>query len=288
MGKQPERASFWSAGLGTGRAVRVGNLAARVERPARQRDEASGFIKLLLQVRGESLVATDGKRARLLAGDATLLDADRCFAIELGSDYEQLFFQLPRAVVARRHVSLLGLVGQALRGEEPNHALVFDALSVMASHLDGLSELRRAQLSSSIVELLGTLEPARAERSVSRRRHLRALADLEIHLADPELSAPMLAALQGLSRRRLDAIFAENGQSVERVIWGRRLERIALELQDPSKRALRLIDVALAWGFNSEAHFSRVFSKRFGETPSAFRRRLAGRAQPSGPGRRQT
>ena len=31
-------------------------------------------------------------------------------------------------------------------------------------------------------------------------------------------------------------------------------------------------EIAFAWGFSSSAHFSRAFRKRFGVTPTAFRR----------------
>jgi AraC family transcriptional activator of tynA and feaB len=275
LGEQLESARFWRAGIGHGRVIRISNVAERVQRTVNPRDEASGFVKLLLQMRGESLIAVDGKRARLAAGDLTLLDGARAFAIELGSDYEQLLFQLPRELVARRYELLLGRVGQALRGDEPGHALVFDALSALVKHLDALSEGHRAQTLESIIALLGALEPAPIESSTSRRRLARAFVDLETHLADPELSAGMLASLQGISRRRLDAVFAEHGNSVERSIWDRRLERIAAQLLDPSQATRRLIDVALSWGFNSEAHFSRAFRKKFGEPPSAYRARRA-------------
>jgi AraC-like DNA-binding protein len=276
LGDRLENAVLRSSTLGRGRVFRVGNLADRVERRVDSRDETSGFFKLLLQVRGESMVVVDGKRAVLCPGDSTLLDGAANFSIELGRDYEQLLFQLPRDVVTRRHEPLLGLVGRALRGQEPGHALVFDAVSAIARHLDALSEAGRAQTLDSIVALLGALAPERADVSASERHLARALIDLEAHLSDPDLSAEVLASWQGLSRRRLDAVFAEQGQSVERRIWDRRLERIATDLQDPSKRALRLIDVALSWGFNSEAHFSRAFRSKFGEAPSVYRRRFNG------------
>lgn len=276
LGDRLENALFWNSTLGSGRAIRVANLADRVERRVNARDETSGFIKLLLQVQGESLVVVDGKQAVLSPGDSTLLDGAGNFVIEFGRGYEQLLFQLPRDVVTRRHEPLLGLLGQALRGEEPGPALVFDAVSAIAQHLDALSDAGRAQTLDSIVALLGALAPERTEVSASRRHLARALIDLEAHLSDPDLSAEVLASWQGLSRRRLDAVFAEQGQSVERTIWDRRLERIAMDLQNPGKRTLRLIDIALSWGFNSEAHFSRAFRNKFGEAPSVYRRRFTG------------
>jgi len=62
------------------------------------------------------------------------------------------------------------------------------------------------------------------------------------------------------------------GQSPERLIWERRLERISEDLRNPAHARRRLIDIALTWGFNSQAHFSRAFRRKYGQSPSAFRR----------------
>jgi AraC-like DNA-binding protein len=272
LGAEFARARFSSAELGQGRAVLIENAADRVQRVA-QRDATASVVKLVLQVRGEALVVQDGTRSRLAPGDLALFDGARSFAIECDRDYQQLIFQLPRAVVTRRYERLLGIVGARLAGDDPAHAMVFDLLSTMTRHVGVLSEERRAHALDTVLGLLGALEPANNDGPASRRRLLKALVDLETRLADPDLSSEILAKLQGISRRRMDAVFAEHGISVTSVIWERRLERVAEELGGPSKRTRRLLDVALSWGFNSEAHFSRSFRQKFGESPSAYRRR---------------
>jgi AraC-like DNA-binding protein len=274
LGAELAHSRFSSAELGQGRAVLIENLANRVERVA-QRDATAHVVKLVLQVRGEALVVQDGIPSRLASGDLALFDGARSFAIECGRDYQQLIFQLPRAVVARRYERVLGLVGARLAGDDPAHAMVFDALSAMTKHVGALSDERRAHALDTVMGLVGALEPANTDGPASRRRLVRALLDLEAHLADPDLSSEMLAKLQGISRRRMDAVFAEHGISVTSVIWERRLERVAEHLAGASNRTRRLLDVALAWGFNSEAHFSRSFRKKFGESPSAYRRRMS-------------
>jgi len=276
-------ARMGGSSLGAGRALWVENAAERVERAVGGRDEASSFIKVLLQARGESLVHGGGRQARLVAGDLALLDGASRFTIELGSEYRQLLFQLPRDVVARRQEGLLGLVGRRLPGSDPASAMVFAALSSMLEHLPALCEERRAHTANAVIGLLGALQPPSVAGSDSGRRLRRALADIETHLADPELSAQTLASLQSISRRRLHAVFAEHGLSLARHVWGLRLERIAEALRDPSQRARRLIDVALSWGFNDQAHFSRAFRREFGESPSAYRRRASARAQSEPP-----
>jgi AraC-like DNA-binding protein len=268
-----EGARLSGRALGSARAFRVENVADRIERPLHRSDAASRFVKLVLQLRGEALVVHERRPVRLGAGDLTVLDGARAFSMELGGDYEQILFQLPREVVARRHERLFGLVGRELRGEAPAHAMVFETLCAMFGHLAALSEPHRAASMEAIVALLGALEPDDVEVSASRRRVRRALADLDAHLADPDLSADKLARLQSISRRRLDALFAEQGMSIGRLLWSRRLERVAADLQDPDKHGRRLLDIALSWGFSSEAHFSRAFRRRFGESPSGYRDR---------------
>src|SRR6186713_381869 len=117
--------------IGAGRAIWVENAADWVERSVVGRDQTSGFVKVLLQARGESLVHSSGQKVRLAAGDLTFLDGASRFTIELGSEYRQVLFQLPRDVVARRHERLLGLVGRRLPSSDPANAMVFDALSAM-------------------------------------------------------------------------------------------------------------------------------------------------------------
>ena len=50
-----------------------------------------------------------------------------------------------------------------------------------------------------------------------------------------------------------------------------RVKQAQALLKDRSKR---LIDVALACGFSSDAHFSRIFRQVVGATPSEYRRNV--------------
>jgi AraC-like DNA-binding protein len=70
-------------------------------------------------------------------------------------------------------------------------------------------------------------------------------------------------------------VFAARGLSVHRVIWDRRLERAEWTLGDPAQNHRRVLDVALELGFSGDAHFSRRFRRKFGLSPSSYRRRAA-------------
>ncbi len=94
-------------------------------------------------------------------------------------------------------------------------------------------------------------------------------------LGDPLLSLKRIAVHFSCSKRTLQRIFAANGDSVERYIWRRRIERCMRELDG----ARSLTELAYRYGFNSSTHFSRLFKMHCGMTPTEFirlQRREAG------------
>jgi len=48
---------------------------------------------------------------------------------------------------------------------------------------------------------------------------------------------------------------------------------VSEDLCSPAHAHRLLVDIAFAWGFNSQAHFSRAFRRKYGQSPSAFRQR---------------
>lgn len=90
------------------------------------------------------------------------------------------------------------------------------------------------------------------------------------HLADP-LSPEQLAKLSGVSARQLHRLFtARLGVSTMSFYRDLRLAKADELLQ---QSALSVLEIALATGFSSAAHFSRRFSARYGIPPR--RRRIA-------------
>jgi AraC family transcriptional regulator len=88
---------------------------------------------------------------------------------------------------------------------------------------------------------------------------------------DSGLTLTQLAAESGYSRTHFLRMFrGATGQSPHRYLLELRLKKAASML---ARRSLSLMDIALACGFSSHAHFSTAFRSRFGLSPSAFRRK---------------
>jgi AraC family transcriptional regulator len=87
-----------------------------------------------------------------------------------------------------------------------------------------------------------------------------------------DLSLQALANESGYSRGHFIRMFrATTGYSPHIYLLNLRLERARELLGNPS---LSLIDIALDCGFSSHSHLSRLFHKRVGVPPSAYRRSL--------------
>lgn len=85
------------------------------------------------------------------------------------------------------------------------------------------------------------------------------------------LTAAAVARHFGVSREHLSRVFHQRfGVTYQHYVVSRRIDTARRLLADPNAPGL-LLDIALTAGFQSHAHFSRVFRKYEGITPTQFR-----------------
>jgi AraC family transcriptional activator of tynA and feaB len=283
-GGEPLTGRLTAGAFGSGRIVVVEGGAHEIHRKAGRSDATSETFSLLVNVAGSAEILHDEHSALLEPGALSFVDGSQATALNLPAHYRQIIVEFPRDMICRRYPALIRNVSARLDADDANTSLFVQMSSATAARLPLLTHDARNHVFDAMAALLGALPCTASSRSTSERRLARAMADIDARLSDPELCPAALAGLQGISRRQLDNIFAEHGLSVERVIWDRRVDRAAGEITATTKSARRLLDIALTWGFSSEAHFSRRFRLRFGCAPSEYPR-LA--ANPTGSSQRR-
>lgn len=98
---------------------------------------------------------------------------------------------------------------------------------------------------------------------------LLAIEAMQNHIADP-LNLEQLARLSEISTRQLNRLFSQKlGTKTMAFYQSLRLE-VAQQLL--SQSSMKIIEIAHATGFVSAAHFSTVFSRNFGKSPSSMRK----------------
>ena len=91
-----------------------------------------------------------------------------------------------------------------------------------------------------------------------------ALSLMRSNLEEP-LTPGRIADLVGLSVRQLERLFSKYLQTTPKVYYTRlRLDYARSLLLQTN---MRIIDVALAAGFNSQTHFAKVYRRYFGKSP---------------------
>ncbi len=145
-------------------------------------------------------------------------------------------------------------------------------MNALAAELPLLGTAAAVSAANVALELLrAAIEPElpsgrTAERAAVRaeiRRHVRR------HLQDADLGPTTIARAFAMSVRALHALFEGGDESVAVIVRNERLQRCLEDLQHPD--AGSVTEIAFRWGFCETAHFSRVFKRRFGVTPSEVR-----------------
>lgn len=240
----------------------------------RKASQDAYFAVILLS--GQYLLEQHGREVFLQPGEMALYDATRPHRIHCPGPFSKLIVSIPRALL-RNH--LAGVEHCTARGISPQQgmgAIGTHFIRSVAQHASHLNMQQFNSLAPQALELLAaTLADARPDHtypSHSRSASLHRVKQfIEDHLHDHTLDTSLIAAATGLSARYINHLFADEGYSLMRYVWQRRLEKCRQALQQPAQSGQALAIIAFQWGFIDQAHFSRSFKQAFGLSPRAYR-----------------
>jgi transcriptional regulator GlxA family with amidase domain len=106
------------------------------------------------------------------------------------------------------------------------------------------------------------------------------LAEIHASFADLTFSPQVLARRLHLSPRYIQSLLQDVGLSFTERVLELRLQRAGALLADPCNDRIKVGEIASACGFNEIPYFNRCFRRRFGVSPTQYRRRPDRRAIP--------
>ncbi|MBN3782859.1 helix-turn-helix domain-containing protein [Burkholderia sp. Ac-20345] len=265
--------------VGTLRYTRLTSNAKRVLRtPACICKETEDHYLVQVQQAGQSVVCQDGRQAALGAGDFTLYDCTRPYALQFDSDrHDVTVLRLPRN---RLETSVSGL-SQLTAVTVPRQSVAAKLLMTMLETLDDDLENLHSSSADSVSEGLVSIIaaglrglPGANLRKASNLQiyHLaRVKAFLREHLREPGITVGSIAHALSISPAHLNRLFRDEPLSLAKLMWQLRLDGCQCDLADPRQSARSVSDIAYSWGFSDVAHFSRVFRERSGMSPRDWR-----------------
>jgi AraC family transcriptional activator of tynA and feaB len=253
--------------------LQIGHIAVSRHRvglpPELARAERHPVAKVIIQTAGVSMYEQHGECVTLTPGDGLVYDVSHPHAITSTETTEHYVVTVPHDLVVARGVRLDRLSAQRFSARTGVGRLAADLIHSTFGELPTISPACEEELATSLLSLIFLPLPNEAAHGSDALRH-RIESYIRDRIRDPELSIDKIAGALRCSKRYLHMAFAASDRSIADHIWTTRLDGCRSDLENRSDRSIS--EIAFAWGFSSSAHFSRAFRKRFGVTPTAFRR----------------
>ncbi len=269
-------AARWvSHGIGQLRLLHLHAPAQRVTHTGMEGSagRAAPSIQLVYARRGAMKTLMGGKSFTVEPGQFTLLDNTRFYQMEMQTEHECLDLMMPQGWLEKYLPDPGALLARPFSASEGWGKPLGALLETM---LDGLDDapLPRPLIAEQVGTLLALATGV--EETVGGTRHRgqmarRVLRRIESNYADPALSPRAVADECGISKRYLQTLLAGSGTSFVQELNAMRLDRASDMLMDPRAVGLPVADIAFRNGFLDPGYFTRLFRKRFGVTPSAWR-----------------
>lgn len=248
-------------------------------------DGRGGPLQLLWQLAGRSRLEQGPQHATLEAGQWTVCDAGRAYAVEFGHGARCLTTLVPRSRCSGWANGVAELAALPLSAGGPARVAKTLLLSLLheCTQLDARSERALHDVLVALVEQALRLELLGRGRSTRSRQPVdaaRVQAYVLEHLGEPALTVERVAAVFGVSRRSLYNVFATVGMTPHVFIRHAKLDRAGALLRDPHWRDEPIGRIAAQCGFADAAHFSRAFHARHGSAPNVWRERPTDQGNP--------
>jgi AraC-like DNA-binding protein len=259
--------------------ARIRSCAQVVRRGAEEiRIDPQDRLFVNLQLAGVGRVEQGDQLATLPAGSFTVVDTARPYRLIFDGAFEVLSLRIPRRRLFPFTSGAGEVVARPVDGRNGMGRVTAGFMRMLLDQPDDLAPDQRAEIATHLCDLIASATRLTAPNHLEGRELLRrrfveaAIETLRALLEDPEIGVSKLASRMGVSTRYVQQCFTEAGTSVTAQIRALRLEACAHDLAN--RHDLSSIQaIAARWGFSDAPHFTRVFGRHFGCSPSKFRSR---------------
>ena len=239
---------------------------------------------LMFQAAGRSVFwQDDADQAVLAAGDFAIASAQQPYRWSFDAGDSVVFsLRFPQAFIDLPDHALKSVEARTLSSREGLGRHLAPFMASVVRDADLMRGPAGGRLARNLIDLFATGLADTLQRDQPARPvplFVQVTDYIAENLADPDLDASSLSRAKHISTRYLQAIFQEQGTTVTDYIRDRRMAGARRDLADPALREAPIADIAVRWGYQDPAYFSRLFRREFGESPRDWR----ARALASGP-----
>jgi AraC-like DNA-binding protein len=215
------------------------------------------------------------RSARMLPGDAVLVDSRRRYAFHLLQSADTLSLELPTAWVESWLPDAGDHVARRIDGRTGWGSVLSHFVQQLSPDVAAEPPLPPALLTDQLGGLLslalgqGPSQPDEGGRAALRRRVLDATRERH---AEPGLTAAGVARALGISERSLHRCLADGATTFATALTGFRMQVAQRMLGDARFDRLSVAEIGLRVGLTDASHFVRQSRRHLGHTPGELRR----------------
>lgn len=255
----------------------VASTQVRVVRAERFISNTSeDFYKVNFHLQGQGTLQQCGRTVWLQPGDWTIYDNAQPYELNFESAYRQLLFLVPRSTLQAKVPTIDEVIARPFSCRAGAGRILRDFVRTLLNESEKVSVQAAAELANTLLDLLMLglnenveIAPVLPQNKTPRLVQIKQFVDE--NLADHALTIDRIAEELHLSKRHIHTIFADEELTLSRYIWQQRLEQCRQSLADSRLAGYSINEIAFSWGFNSAAHFSRLFKQEFGLSPKSYR-----------------
>jgi len=232
-------------------------------------DKECYYLQLIHK--GNVSVVQHGETHRSNAARGAIFNAAEPYELHGHGEVRSFYLELPRDDFAQRFPRERIPGSALLNTAQGLGRIATDFCAALAAEGSKLDHTVRAGLGSQLMDMLaftmlatGGDMPA-ADGAVKKARLRSVQQWIEAHLGDADLSLEKIAGGNGMSLRYLHVLFEACEMSASEWIWDRRLQLAYSCIAKGDGRSITTI--AFDNGFNSSAHFSTMFRRKYGIAP---------------------
>lgn len=228
---------------------------------------------------GKYKLEQGGREVFLKPGDMTIYDATEPHRISIPEAFSKILISIPRPMLDQRLNNIGRMTATLIPSADGIGLLTTDFIQSTVNQLEKISKTQFLSLSHSVIDML-TLSLGQVTKNKVATTHHRQVMLIRVKqfiksvINDPELTASKIADATGLSKRYINNLFSEENTSLMQYLTAQRLESCRYSLVSPLYTHLSVTQIAMRFGFNNMSHFSRIYKKHYGESPSTYRKRF--------------
>ena len=255
-----------------GRNVRTSRQAAA--------DPRGDFHVGLLRGRSRIAVSQSGRQMVYAPGQMTLYSAAEAFESRADGASVLVGLCIPRASLLERVANAEDLLVKPLDATRPAARHLGQYVDFLLG-CEGIADDPQlvAHINATLLDLVAlSLSATGDAAAIAQMRGLRTarlrqvIAEIASGFSDPAFSPGTVARKLGVTPRYLQKLLHETGASFGERVLELRLQSARGMLANRQNDHLKVSDIAGRSGFNDISHFNHCFRRRFGASPTEYRR----------------